>query len=75
VFEKGDTIVRSMVQSTMGKKRDYTFKTNIWTQFPSALERSKMLNQGKVAGKTFGEECDSDIGDGTDNSDSDIEIQ
>jgi len=33
-----------MVQSTMGKKRDYTFKTNIWTQFPSALERSKMLN-------------------------------
>ena len=33
IFEQNDFILNSVVQSTMGKKRDYSFKTYVWSQF------------------------------------------
>jgi hypothetical protein len=31
IFNTNDTIITSVIQSTMGKKRDSKFKTYIWT--------------------------------------------
>jgi hypothetical protein len=38
-----DAIITSVIQSTMGKKRDKKFKTYIWTQFPQQLVRSSVF--------------------------------
>jgi hypothetical protein len=43
IFSANDTIITSMVQSTMTKKRDLKFKTYVWTQFPERLVRSSMM--------------------------------
>ena len=43
VFEAADTLVKSVVQATLGRKRDTRYKTYVWTQLPGAIVRSKML--------------------------------
>ena len=43
MFSTNDTIVTSVIQSTMSKKRDLKFKTYIWTQFPDKLLRSALM--------------------------------
>ena len=45
IFTESDTIAQSVIQSTMGKKRDLKFKTYIWTQFPQNLVRSSLMRQ------------------------------
>ena len=53
-----DTIISSMLQSTMGKKRDMYFKSYIWTQTPSSLIRSKMIGSMSASNEP---EMDSDV--------------
>jgi hypothetical protein len=43
IFSECDTMVKTCVQSTMGQKREKSFKTYLWTQYPQGLVRSKML--------------------------------
>jgi len=43
IFSCNDTMVTSVVQSTMSKKRDLKFKSYIWTQFPDQLIRSSLM--------------------------------
>ena len=47
VFSQNDFMVKSIIQSTMVNKRDENFKTYIWTQFETALVRSRMLRNDK----------------------------
>ena len=47
MFSQNDFMVKSIVQSTMVNKRDENFKTYIWTQFETALVRSRMLRNDK----------------------------
>ena len=53
----GDFTIQNVIQSTMGKKRDNSFKTYIWSQFQSHLIRSKIL---KYEVEDVKEEMDSD---------------
>jgi hypothetical protein len=43
IFSANDTMICSIIQSTMAMKRDNLYKTYFWTQFPSKLVKSKML--------------------------------
>ena len=45
IFEQGDFTICNVIQSTMGKKRDNSFKTYIWSQFEYTLIRSKILKE------------------------------
>ena len=51
IFHVGDTIIKSCLQSTMGKKRDLYFKSYIWSQTPTGLIRSKMMGESSVNGE------------------------
>ena len=57
IFACNDTMVVSVVQSTMSKKRDLKFKSYIWTQFPDQLIRSSLM---KCVNGTLDQE-DSDV--------------
>ena len=57
VFEAADTLVKSVVQATLGRKRDTRYKTYVWTQLPGAIVRSKML---KASTNKMHEVLDSD---------------
>lgn len=47
IFQCTDVIIKTLIQSTMGKKRDTSFKTYIWTQFPNEVVRSRFLQPAK----------------------------
>ena len=68
VFEAGDTLVKSVVQATLGRKRDTRYKTYIWTQLPRSLVRSKML---QASTNKMYEVLDSDETVASDEEDSD----
>lgn len=63
IFGCNDTIVNSVIQSTMSKKRDLKFKTYIWSQFPEQLIRSSLMRN--VNGQLDQE--DSDVQNASDN--------
>jgi hypothetical protein len=69
IFSCTDTIVTSIIQSTMEQKKDLKFKTYIWSQLPNQLVRSSML---KVKGGNLTKE-DSDKENASD-QDEDEEI-
>ena len=47
IFQCSDVIIKTLIQSTMGKKRDTSFKTYLWTQFPNEVVRSRFLQPAK----------------------------
>lgn len=68
VFLAGDTLVKSVVQATLGRKHDARYKTYVWTQLPGSLVRSKML---QASTNKMYEALDSDDTVPTDEEDSD----
>ena len=47
IFTANDTMICSIVQSTMAMKRDNYYKSYIWTQFPQSIVKSKLLDISK----------------------------
>jgi hypothetical protein len=74
IFVENDSIIQSVVQSTMGKKRDLQFKTYIWTQYPDSLVRSRMLTLGKSGEKSVRNAIDSDLQEDSIDSDEDLDL-
>lgn len=43
VFKASDIIIKQIVQSTMGKKKDTRYKINVWTQYPNKIICQSLL--------------------------------